>query len=266
VSISLVREFTQKVRPPRALWVPFPFGRPLGAPSEPEVQRRVLLAALRLLERVSAPVLEDFELSEDEEHLDARWQMVGRSCGPRGCSLETDGNQEPDAADGLPDRRDVTLHETHAEVANLADAHREYRRLNAGRTQVGTSGVTPESIGQAVELVHGFVQGDEVRVPEGENTAPKLFLRRAIDDLKAYYLEARLAEVGGSPAANELNDWLWLETAMGRLLVAARDRMIEITSSEEDPNSVMARGIVPRGYGKSGYGLGHTPKSQQSTT
>ena len=52
-SISLVRENTVLIRPPRALWVPFPLGRPFGAPHAPDFQRRVLRRALALLARIS---------------------------------------------------------------------------------------------------------------------------------------------------------------------------------------------------------------------
>ena len=42
--ISLIRVHTEKIRPPRALWVPFELGRPLGTPDEPDFQTRVLRA------------------------------------------------------------------------------------------------------------------------------------------------------------------------------------------------------------------------------
>ena len=59
--ISLVRVNTERMELPRFLWVPFELGRPFGAPHEPEFQRRVLRAALGLLERRDGPVvLEDF--------------------------------------------------------------------------------------------------------------------------------------------------------------------------------------------------------------
>ena len=58
--ISLIREHTEAIRPPRALWVPFMLGRPLGAPNDPEFQTRVLRAALKLLDAPSGPVLEDY--------------------------------------------------------------------------------------------------------------------------------------------------------------------------------------------------------------
>jgi len=60
VSISLLREVTAVLRPPRALWVPFPMGYPLGSPNRPDLQRRVIAAALALLGRDDVPVLEEF--------------------------------------------------------------------------------------------------------------------------------------------------------------------------------------------------------------
>src|SRR5213596_1454366 len=49
MSISMVREHTEKVKPPRALFVPFPFGHAMGRPNDPVLQHRVLRAALDLL-------------------------------------------------------------------------------------------------------------------------------------------------------------------------------------------------------------------------
>ncbi len=62
VVIQLLREVAERVRPPRALFVPFPHGYPLGAPGDPERQHRVIEAALGLLERTDAraPLLVDF--------------------------------------------------------------------------------------------------------------------------------------------------------------------------------------------------------------
>ena len=50
VSIQLLREVAEKVRPPRALFVPFKHGYPLGTPNNPPQQHKVLEATLRLLE------------------------------------------------------------------------------------------------------------------------------------------------------------------------------------------------------------------------
>jgi len=60
VCIILLREIAEKVRPPRALAVPFPHGYPLGRPGDAPEQREVMTAALTLLGREDVPVLEDY--------------------------------------------------------------------------------------------------------------------------------------------------------------------------------------------------------------
>ena len=58
--ISLIREHSEAIKPPRALWVPFELGRPLGVPNDADFQKRVLMSSLKLLEAEQGPVLEDF--------------------------------------------------------------------------------------------------------------------------------------------------------------------------------------------------------------
>jgi len=59
-SITMLAEVTQRVRPPRALSVPWPLGFPLGAPGEAALQRRVLVELLALLPRTDVPILDRF--------------------------------------------------------------------------------------------------------------------------------------------------------------------------------------------------------------
>jgi len=76
VAISLIRPQTERTRPPRALWVPFELGRPFGPPSDPAFQKRVVLAALRLVERQSGPVIiEDFP-DDDPRGMEANARAV----------------------------------------------------------------------------------------------------------------------------------------------------------------------------------------------
>jgi hypothetical protein len=58
--ISLIREHTETIRPPMALWVPFELGRPQGAAENPGFQRRLPLATLKLLDAPNGPILLDF--------------------------------------------------------------------------------------------------------------------------------------------------------------------------------------------------------------
>src|ERR1700760_371697 len=64
VAIASVRGQAEKTRPPRALWTTSQLGRPLGEPENASFQRRVLLAALGLLERTAGPVILE-EFTED---------------------------------------------------------------------------------------------------------------------------------------------------------------------------------------------------------
>jgi D-proline reductase (dithiol) PrdB len=60
VSITLLREVTERVRPPRALFVDRPLGFPLGEPHNGLLQKAITMSALALL---SEPV-EDFLVRE----------------------------------------------------------------------------------------------------------------------------------------------------------------------------------------------------------
>jgi hypothetical protein len=62
VTLVLLRRIAEEVRPPRALFVPFPHGYPLDRPDDPVRQHAVIEAALRLLEDPGSepPVLADY--------------------------------------------------------------------------------------------------------------------------------------------------------------------------------------------------------------
>ena len=60
VSISLLREVTSVIRPPRALFVPYKMGYPLGEANNPVLQTRIITAGLKLLARNDVPIIEEF--------------------------------------------------------------------------------------------------------------------------------------------------------------------------------------------------------------
>lgn len=55
VGISILKEVTQKVRPPRSVYLRYPLGRPLGEAFHAAQQRAILLDALKALEIVAEP-------------------------------------------------------------------------------------------------------------------------------------------------------------------------------------------------------------------
>ena len=59
VCLVLLREIAEKVRPPRALFVPFAHGFPLGRPHDAELQKQLMMQALSLLNRDDVPLIQD---------------------------------------------------------------------------------------------------------------------------------------------------------------------------------------------------------------
>lgn len=55
VGISIVRDYSEKVRPPRTVFVKWPFGHPLGEPGNAAQQRAVLFEAFRALYAIDQP-------------------------------------------------------------------------------------------------------------------------------------------------------------------------------------------------------------------
>jgi hypothetical protein len=199
-SISLVRQHTEKVKPPRALFVPFPFGHPLGEANDPELQTRIMRAAFALLEREKGPVLEDYP--EDV--------YAGQDINLAQASSVPQPEVVPDVA---------------FELTTLRPYYEQRVAASAGRTAVGVTGVDQRRFRGLVRLLEAYAEDREIDVPEWNKNVPlPQFVRWAADDLKAFYLEARLQQKPAAPF-QELNDWLWSQTALSNLLRAVRDRM-----------------------------------------
>jgi hypothetical protein len=61
-SITMLAKITAKIRPPRALSVPYPLGFPLGEANNPALQTAILKQLLALVERDDVPVLEELRV------------------------------------------------------------------------------------------------------------------------------------------------------------------------------------------------------------
>lgn len=211
--ISLIREQTAAIRPPRALWVPFMLGRPFGAPGDPAFQRRVLLRLLRLFERDAGPVLEDFP---DDAPV-AAGTAEGFAC-PVSFAAKAD-ERDPAAA-------------VLREIAQLAPWY-DLALKRRGRTAFGISGL---SIEEAARHAASFLSG---AVPEGQGGR----LKHVCDDIKTYYYEAVAAQPGNA-AARAVDEWFWRETAAAKLFLMLREKC-----QRSDDKSVKPLGqtsLVPR--------------------
>ena len=55
IGISIVRQYTEQVRPPRSVYLHWPFGHPLGEPGNVRQQRAVLFEAFKALYAIATP-------------------------------------------------------------------------------------------------------------------------------------------------------------------------------------------------------------------
>lgn len=224
-SISLVREHSEVMKPPRALWVPFMLGRPLGAPNAPAFQRSVLQAVLRLFERPRGPVLEDFPQDAPVSAEVAPDDAPGEACPVNFGRARTPG--APALADELDE-----------EIAQLRPWH-DLATKRRGGTVVGVSRM---SIEQAGAFVASFLGTTPPVNPHADQPLGQT-LKLAVDDLRAYYEEAAAAQPG-EPSPGGLQQWLYRETVVGEVLLAVRQRAFE--SADESVRVLADRALVPR--------------------
>ena len=210
VAIASVREHAEKVKPPRALFVPFPYGYPLGQPNNPEYQHRVIAAALKLVEQPTGPVLMDFPV--DLNRVALHETLVQASA----------VQSAPVAFDKSP-ADEITALRTFYErwVADLK-----------GRTAVGLSGIPQRRFRGIIRFLEAFGSNISTDMKERPADVSVLqFLRYCVDDLKAFCYEARMSQ---RPEATEaaVHTWFWGETAIGRLIASVAQRMNDTDDAE----------------------------------
>jgi len=200
-----VREHTVKIKPPRALWVPFPFGSALGRPNDRDLQRRVIQAALDLLTEPAGPILRDFPDDEPGQERPA----------PLQASAVAVSEPALDAA---------------METTQMRHYHEQWL-ARTGATAVGLTGIPTVRFRGIIRFLEGFADGRPAELQERPPDVPlPVFLRRGADDLKAMYYEARMVARPGA-SGEEIARWFWGETATGALLRRVKARM----DASEDP-------------------------------
>ncbi len=224
--ISLIRLNTEKIKPPRALWVPFELGRPLGIPNDPAFQKRVLVAALKLLEAKKGPVLVDYP-----EDAPATEEPVILACPYVPPEVETDVNEMEKLCRDL--KREMTS------LRPWYDRALKERK----RTAVGVSKLSQkETAGFLCSfLIEGRPQNPREDVPFDKE------LRYTADDLKAFYYEAITAQPGADRLSGEaIEKWFWEDTIAAKVLRAVK----EVCSQDEDDllKQTAAGQLVPRRF------------------
>ena len=200
VAIALVREHAERVRPPRALWVPFYFGYTMGKPDDPKFQHQVLAAALATLDADAGPVLTDYPEDAGPIGLPQASEVASSS----------NGDAKPLDAAG--------------EITALRGYYERWQEQR-GRTAVGVTGIPQRRFRGIIRFLEAYAESDEADMDErpADVSVPQ-FVRYCADDLKAFCYEARMAQ---RPGDNEtdIHTWFWGQTAVGALIDSITQRL-----------------------------------------
>lgn len=204
VNIGLVRGQLETSKPPRALYVEFPLGRPLGRPDDVGLQTEVLTTALELTSRDDGPFIVDYPEVIDEE------------------------GDEP-AACTMPPRHDPDLHPAIDEARGIRNAYQ--RNVDAtGRTLLGRV-ATPDVDG-VVGLIEQMIRLEDGESVEGIGWDAATTIA-AGQDIRAYYEEAGLQLADHVVGSRSLESWFYSVTEAGRLIRRAQKVMKEEGTADD---------------------------------
>ena len=214
------------MQPPRALWVPFPLGRPLGKPGDAAFQLDVINAALDLLNRSRGPVLEDYP--HDVPPL--------APADATACPVSFPQNSGNDGSWAA---------RLQQEFAELEPWYSLALRRRSGRTLVAVAEQSPQ---QNLEDLARLLD-------EGTLPADIVWLKRAVEDLKAFYIEAMTAQPGEYDS-QAVEDQLWQQTCFGGAVLTLARQYQQANSRQL---RIVARLLAPR----RAFGARTGPSNQQ---
>ena len=139
--VALVKEHAARVKAPRSLAVPFPYGSALGRANDPAFQHKVISAALDLLQNNDTPVMGEFPESGE---------------GP--VNLLQASAVQVDGAKSLSDPAD--------ELTALRTYYERWVENQGGRTLVGLTGVPQRRFRGIVRYLQDYAQGKNGETPE----------------------------------------------------------------------------------------------------
>ena len=205
IAVALVREHAERVRPPRALWVPFYFGYTMGKPDDADFQHQVLAAALATLDADAGPVLADYP--ED----------AGPIGMPQASEVAASSNGDAKPVDSRP-------LDAAGEITALRGYYERWQEQR-GRTAVGVTGIPQRRFRGIIRFLEAYAERDDADMDERPaDVSVSQFVRYCADDLKAFCYEARMAQRPGD-SETDIHTWFWGETAVGALIDSITQRL-----------------------------------------
>jgi D-proline reductase (dithiol) PrdB len=207
--IALFREIAMSMKPPRILWVSFPLGRPLGKPGDAAFQTEVIQHTLALLDETEGPILQDYPVD-----------LPDVATPPPACPVSFQQKNEDHSWRGRLRR----------EMGTLTPWY-ELGFKRRGRTTVGVSGSSVEGI---IEGLTSWPDDQDQDFPD------PVWLKSALEDLKAFYSEALTAQPGDYEAGYS-ERVIFQDTVLGELIVCYVEYFEAI-----EPNHPFVRAIASR--------------------
>ncbi len=203
------------MKPPRALFVPFPLGLPVGHPGNVVEQQAVLDMAFSTLDAPSGVLLVFPDDGSDEGGSPLQASSIAISDEARAADLATE----------------VTLMRRYWEQHLAA----------TGRTGVGLSTIPPQRFRGVVRFLEAYLTDPQTDLDERPVDVPvPQFIRACVDDLRVLYAEARL-QTHPDESSDDRARWLLGSTALGVMIRALRDVM---DASDDPAVKAIAFGIA----------------------
>jgi hypothetical protein len=198
IALSLVREHSVRIKAPRTVWVPFPFGISVGHRNDVREQRAVLDLAFSTLAADEGPVLLDFVAADRPE---------------RAAPLQASGVEVQAQA--------------HA-IDFIAEVEAARDRL---QPKIGLSRVDPKDYGALARWLQRYAAGEESDFPGRPADVELLpFIRFAVEDLRVMYALDRM-HAHPDESSDDRQLWLLGATAFGIFLRTLRDYL----EASDDP-------------------------------
>ena len=123
-----------------------------------------------------------------------------------------------------------------------------------GRTTVGITGKSAESIGEMLEIMASFAKGVTMTVPDGYRQPMPALLRYLAADIRAFYGEAATSKPGETvPVPEDLAQWFFLETVAGDIFYDVRERLLRadilvLMAEALDDDEIDSKLVLNPGY------------------